>query len=173
VTSLGEQIMKMRRILVPVDFSSGSHAAVRYARGLAAEFGSNLYVLHAVKPPDDAWYRTDEFASDSGPAPASARIHALHHLSALIVAEHLDPFHTTGVVRFGRPDDEITRYADDIQADLIIMGLHGDHFAPSRGMGKIVQRVLDRAQCPVLAVPEQRAEVRHLAQPRELQPLAS
>jgi universal stress protein A len=158
--------MRLRRILVPVDFSPGSRGAVQYARGIAAQFGSYVHVLHAITPGTSR-------PCNPSLAPLASRMRALHHLSALMAAENLDPFHTTGVVRLGPADEVIARYADEIHADLIVMGLHGDHRSSDRGVGDIAARVLDRTECPVLAVPDQRVVERVLAKPLDEQPLAS
>jgi nucleotide-binding universal stress UspA family protein len=44
--------MRVKRILVPVDFSQGSLNALRWARNLARQFGAELLLLHVVAPID-------------------------------------------------------------------------------------------------------------------------
>jgi len=39
-----------------------------------------------------------------------------------MVSQQLDRFRTIGVVRTGCAEDVITQYADDIHADLVVMG---------------------------------------------------
>ena len=46
--------MAVRRILVAVDFSERSEAALRYAVELARELGARIDVLHVVPPPSSA-----------------------------------------------------------------------------------------------------------------------
>ena len=41
----------IRRILVPVDFSTCSRAALEYAAVIARRFGSGVDVLHVWEPP--------------------------------------------------------------------------------------------------------------------------
>jgi universal stress protein family protein len=48
--SLGEQIMKIEHILVPVDFSDHSFAALKYAIELAREHTSEVVLVHVVEP---------------------------------------------------------------------------------------------------------------------------
>ena len=58
----------------------------------------------------------------------------------------------------GDPADEILRFADEIGADLIVMGSHGRTGVLRVLMGSVSHKVLDRAKCPVLIVriPEKR-----------------
>jgi nucleotide-binding universal stress UspA family protein len=46
----GVRRSRIRRILVPVDFSPISRKAVRYARPLAKHFGAPVTLLHVVAP---------------------------------------------------------------------------------------------------------------------------
>jgi len=58
----------------------------------------------------------------------------------------------------GDPADEILKFADEIGADLIVMGSHGRTGVLRVLMGSVSRKVLDRAKCPVLIVciPERR-----------------
>ena len=82
-----------------------------------------------------------------------------HRLAAVIASHQLDPFHTTGIVRKGVPDEVILAYADEIDADLIVMGIHGEDQTPPHSPGRVIERVLGAARCPVLAVPDYRSHV--------------
>ena len=44
-------MIEIKRILVPIDFSDASTAALRIARALAEAFGSTLHLLHVVQDP--------------------------------------------------------------------------------------------------------------------------
>ena len=52
----------------------------------------------------------------------------------------------------GDPADEILRFADEIGADLIVMGSHGRTGVLRVLMGSVSRKALDRAKCPVLIV---------------------
>ena len=50
---------RIRRILVPTDFSAGSDHAVAYAAMLRRQTGARLCLLHVIEDPtDDRAYRT-------------------------------------------------------------------------------------------------------------------
>jgi nucleotide-binding universal stress UspA family protein len=50
----------------------------------------------------------------------------------------------------GDPADEILKYADEIHAELIAMGSHGQSGIMRFLMGSVSRKVLDHAECPVL-----------------------
>jgi nucleotide-binding universal stress UspA family protein len=146
----------VRIILVPVDFSEGSFAAVRHARDLADVFHSQIHLLHVSSAPDAPQWALELFAAQLRPIEDSNRMQALDRLATLIVSQRLDPLRTTGLVRSGAADEVIADYAEQIHADVIVMGLHGDHLIPNLRLGQVVERVLGRVDCPVLAIPEER-----------------
>ena len=155
----------VRTILVPVDFSSGSLAAVRHARELAEVFKSHIHLLHVAPGPDAPRWAVELFVAQLRSAQEELRLNALDQLATLIVSQRLDPFRTTGLVRTGRAEDVIAAYADEIHADLIIMGLHGDHLLPNLRVGQVVERVLGEVSCPVMTIPEERESVLALEPP--------
>jgi universal stress protein A len=150
---------KVRTILVPIDFSEGSLAAVHHARDLAAVFQSHLHLLHVTRTPDAPRWAQELFATQLQPMEEQHRLAALDQLATLIVSQQLDPFSTTGLVRSGNADEVIAEYADEVHADLIIMGLHGDHLVPGLRVGQVVAGVLGSVRCPVLTIPEDRIPV--------------
>lgn len=56
-----------------------------------------------------------------------------------------------GHLIFGRPDSEIHRLADELEADLIVVGSHGRH-GLALLLGSTANGVLHGATCDVLAV---------------------
>jgi len=55
-------------------------------------------------------------------------------------------------IRFGRPAEEILRYADEVEADLIAMCTHGRSGLSRWVYGSVADKVLRGANCPVLLV---------------------
>ena len=145
-----------RRMLVPVDFTEGSLAALRKARELATMCGSHVHVLHVVPRNDAATPPMDVFGGDLGTVCDATSFGELDRLATLIARERLDPFTTTGVVRRGRAGEQIARYAREIDASLIVMGLHGDAVGMPPSVGQVNETVIGSVRCPVLAIPAER-----------------
>ena len=55
------------RILVPMDFSAPSDAALDYARGVAMRFDASLHLLHVADDPYPALYSGDVFVPEVEP----------------------------------------------------------------------------------------------------------
>jgi nucleotide-binding universal stress UspA family protein len=137
-------------ILVPVDFSAESVCAVQYAKDLAWLFGSRICLLHVVEPQLTPWPTGLGFTSQR--MREDERLEAVYALGALIRQEGLDPATTSAMVVNARCVDAIPLYADDITADLIVMGLHDERVA-GRFLGHVIERVMRSVACPVLALP--------------------
>lgn len=157
-----------KTILVPIDFSAGSVLAAQRAHELAALFDSHVHLLHVVPPADVPLSAVKPFWGELWALDAPAREQAVDQLATLVARERFDPFRTTGLVCSGCAEQVISAYADDIDADLIVMGVHGDHTQP---VGKVVERVLGRTHRAVLAIPapamdESNAECTLRAMPR-------
>jgi len=53
-----------KRVLVPLDFSAPSDAALEYARSVAARYGSSLHLLHVAEDPYRALYSAEVFVPE-------------------------------------------------------------------------------------------------------------
>ena len=147
---------RFRKILVPIDFSDHSSAALDLAIDLARSYGATLHLLHcypidpgAISPygiviPEGFDRDVREAAGQQlarwADKAAAAKVAVEQHLSAMFPAE------------------VIARTAGEIGADLIVMGTRGLSGLKHVLLGSIAERVLRLAPCPVLTVkaPEKR-----------------
>jgi nucleotide-binding universal stress UspA family protein len=138
--------MGIKRILFPTDFSENSEYAFHYALAFARRFDAKLYVLHVVFfPPQMPDY-------DIGRVMDTLVKNAEKSLANLIRRAG-DPeviFHPE--VRIGPEYQEIIKFADAEQIDLIVMGTHGRTGLAHAFVGSIAERVVRHASCPVLTV---------------------
>jgi nucleotide-binding universal stress UspA family protein len=133
-------------ILVPIDGSDPANRAVEHALELAGQFGSTLHAMYVV---DTARY--------GEPALSSAEIvlQELEEDGRELVEEVADRADNAGIaastrVCHGAPHREIIEYADEVDADLVVMGYQG-HSHKRRGhMGSVADRVTQGAGRPVL-----------------------
>jgi len=141
--------LKLRTILVPVDFSERSRAALNYAITLARDFVGSLVVLHVLDPLLAAG-RLD--SARLRQLKTSSRSEADEQLQAL--GRELAP---SGVrvrlfLRHGPATDIIVAFAVAKKADLIIMGSQGRTGLSRLLIGSVAERVVRHAPCPVLVV---------------------
>ncbi|HKY32874.1 MAG TPA: universal stress protein [Candidatus Polarisedimenticolia bacterium] len=121
------------QILCPVDFSVPARAGLRAAGLLAHDAGARLTMLHVV-PGSGAAGQESRGATDA----------ALESLARLHSEDHLDRLAVDGVITGGSAPSAILLIADDLLADLIVLGV-GAGGATSR-------RVTAGSACPVLSV---------------------
>jgi len=125
-----------KRILVAYDGSDHARRAVEHAISLAKILNSSLYVITvAVDPSQEALEKAKRIAAEAAEMIASGG------LSASDVA-----------VRSGVPANEIINYAEEIRADLIVMGSRGLSTIQRLVLGSVSQTVASRARVPVLIV---------------------
>jgi nucleotide-binding universal stress UspA family protein len=147
-----------RQILVPVDFSEHSQAALGEACELARRFGATLHLLHVNEP----WPPSSSVASDAYPMyheyVAQENARAAKALEALTVPD-AGPKPVQRVTRAGHVEHEILKYIDDAGIDLVVIGTHGRTGIAHWIMGSVAERVVRFASCPVL-VARQRAQAK-------------
>jgi nucleotide-binding universal stress UspA family protein len=136
------------RVLLATDLSPTSEAALRCATALARRFNADLYLLHVVPAPSGASPVTDAATQE---AAATMRL-----LRQEVLAAH-DKFATTAILT-GDPIARILQKAEDVHADLIVMGTSAR--CPRRG--GLTDAVVRGASCPVLTVPQARQEATEL-----------
>jgi universal stress protein A len=142
--------LNVQRILCPTDFSEPSNEALELAIEMARRFDAELVLFHAhempayvfpdsVMPAAPTVLQQLEAAADAELRRASAR-----------VREAGVPVRIASAM--GAQDLEICRYAEEMHADLIIMGTHGRTGIRHALLGSIAEKVVRRAPCPVLTV---------------------
>jgi nucleotide-binding universal stress UspA family protein len=151
---------QFKRILAATDGSEGATAALRSAIELAALMPAQLVVLNVFEP--------DEMSAIHAPGPEEfARVEHLRgdHAEAKkiisesilgeakeIVTEHKG-LTASFVFLVGDPATEILRYADEVAADLIVMGSRGRGRFVGLLLGSVSQKVTSMARQFVLIAP--------------------
>jgi universal stress protein A len=142
----------IKRILVPVDFSAGSHRALDYAHGLAVKFDAALHLVHVCEMPGMMTPALDVYAVAHSDWSRRLGEEAERELTRTAAA--LTDVTVTTEVLFGSPARSIVEAAGTNTADLIVMGTHGHGAVMHALMGNVAERVVRMAACPVLTVRE-------------------
>jgi nucleotide-binding universal stress UspA family protein len=155
VKDSGGELVPVRRILVPTDFSPPSEEAIRIACSLAERFGAAVDVLYVL----DEWPGYLQFASaeaiDFETRARAVMGDRLETLKAEISRSNLP---VKAHLRKGIAADVIVDEADRLGADLIVMGTHGHRGMAHLTLGSVTERSLRMAPCSVLtthAAPEE------------------
>lgn len=141
----------VRRILIPLDFSDGSRAALKCGALFALAVGAELRLLHVIDLPHFAYADFDTVTVsgktmyDQSVQLAKQRIQdELKHLPAALRENLL--VH----VRSGAAAQEITAHAKAERCDLIWLATHGRTGWRRLFVGSVAERVVRSAHCPVL-----------------------
>jgi len=142
----------VQKILAPIDFSEPSGQALKYASDLAALMGAKLVVLHVYDVPtftfpEGSYIPTADEAARIASAAQKALDQAMDALPPVDGAAKPE-----AILRKGAPAEEVLRAADELSADLIVMGTHGRGFFSRALMGSIAQDVIRRSTKPVLTL---------------------
>ena len=140
-----EQLLK--RLLCPIDFSSHSQTALRYAIELSGRTGATLFVLHVSDPLLDAAaaaaaYNTRELQRRA--------LVEMRRFATRAGAKSLPEF----VQASGHPAPTIHREAERLEVDAIVMGSRGLTGPTKMFFGSTAERTLRDASVPVLVVPK-------------------
>jgi nucleotide-binding universal stress UspA family protein len=146
-------MLKLNRILAPVEFSPRCRGGVQYAEALAAHFHSEIVLLHVILPPMTQ-YGAVEAMAYSDPVELTRELH-------LARTQELEAFPCEApsgsavrrVVMEGDPARVIVDYSNSERCDLIVMPTHG--YGPFRRflLGSVTAKVLHDAACPVWTGP--------------------
>lgn len=141
--------LNLRTILVPVDFSKHSLAALDFAVNLAQLTSAPILVCHALDP----IYSGGRFDSPRlRPFRAEALAGAKQRLAKL-ANQRVKP-HATLAHRVveGVAYTAIVNLASQVKAGLIVMGSQGRTGLSRLFIGSVAERVVRLAPCPVLVV---------------------
>ena len=147
-------MMKLKRILVPTDFSACSNAAIEWGLEFAREFHATLHLLHVVEDPSSSPWAGAGFPMSLGAILAEFQAEGRKRLLNTVPEGE-----RTSVVidcPIGSPVAAILQYAAENGIDLIVMGTHGRGLIAHALIGSVAERVVRRAPCPVLTVREAR-----------------
>lgn len=141
---------RLAKILVPVDFSERSRAAVYRAAALARHYDSELTLVHVDELPS-LFSAAEHFGLKNTGWEASLAKQTAGRRAELEVftAADLEGVTVQRVLRTGDPAREIVSLSHDEKTDLILMPTHG--YGPVRRLllGSVTAKVLHDAECPV------------------------
>ncbi len=144
------RVPKLKRILVPIDFSEFATAALNYAKPIAQSFDARLELVYADETnyseiatfgPVDVDLLRVQYADESK-----------SQLKEIVKQVRDSGLKCGGTIRQGRAHHVITELAEEKRIDLIIIATHGHTGLEHLLLGSTAENVVRHAHCPVLCV---------------------
>lgn len=136
-------------LLVPVDFSATSEAALAFAVELAKPLRARLVVMHAYELPTYGYPGTFLTTPD---VTSTIRDAAQSGLDAMIARFEKQDVKIDSVLRQGAPADETNAVATEMGAGMIVIGTHGRTGFARLLMGSVAEKIVRSAVIPVVTV---------------------
>ncbi|MCE1273116.1 MAG: universal stress protein [Chlorobiaceae bacterium] len=142
-------MIKIKKIICPVDFSGLSRKALQYANEFARMSDAKVFLVGVVEndPTINYSHGLEKERADEE-----------QKLASLIDEEQMAGIVADYVIYEGFAEECILDYAKRQEADIIIMGSHGRRGLKRMILGSVAEHVIRRAPCPVLVVKENEHE---------------
>ena len=147
---IGDEVgLTLDQVIVATDFTPVSEMAVAYAAALAKRFTSKLTVANVVDL---------SIASRSDAAVVGIRLDKMLQDSAETVENVVNDLNLLGVHALGRtlqgykPAVEAVHLADEVRANLIVIGTHSRTGLQKMILGSFAEGVIHHAHCPVITI---------------------
>jgi nucleotide-binding universal stress UspA family protein len=127
-----------KTVLFSIDRSRETQQAAALVIQLVQQHGSTLHILAVVEPENETMASPETVES------------LLTEAQAMFEAQGIT---ATTIERSGKPAFTICDVADEINAELIVMGSRGLGLTPEGASDSVTQKVLSLSPCPVLVVP--------------------
>ena len=142
-------MIKIKKIICPVDFSELSRKAMQYANEFARLSDAKVFLVGVVE--NDPTINYSHGLEKEGAEEEQK-------LATLINEEQMAGIVADYAIYEGSAEECILDYAKRQEADIIIMGSHGRRGLKRMILGSVAEHVIRRAPCPVLIVKENEHE---------------
>jgi nucleotide-binding universal stress UspA family protein len=144
-------MIAFKEIVVPTDFSEHSLRAIDYGVDIGEKFSSHITLVYVIEPllqAADLTWTTVDFEELN----KAHRESAEKQLKQIVAGRIPKGTPCDSTILFGKPFVEILKYAEEENADLIVMATHGRGAISHILMGSTAEKVVRKAPCPVLTV---------------------
>jgi len=136
-----------KKILVAYDGSEGAKLALQKAREITQAANAEIHILALGRIPEYA--ETVSEVEEEKEQAQNYYSKIMDEATAELRRQQLAP---NPHIEFGKPADTILRLAEEIRADLVVLGTHPHAAVRRRVLGATVDKVIDHAHCSVLVI---------------------
>ena len=142
----------INRVLVPMDFSECSRAALAFAGARNEEWGAQVDVLHAifvptpVQPGLTGWI---DLGVPTLPSKQETQARMREFISGI---PELDPLALNYLVAQGKPEHAALAVLEEGDYDLVVVGTHGRTGISRLIFGSVAEELVRHAPCPVISL---------------------
>ncbi len=150
VEAYEDRMAELRRILVPTDFTETSDHALEWAMTLAERLGASITVMHSYEIPIAGFPDATIVAT---PEMAARISDASQHALKKTVDQRLGRgIPIDSLLREGVAWEEINAVADEIDADLVVIGTHGRRGLARALLGSVAEHVVRTGRRPIVTI---------------------
>lgn len=157
----------MKTLLAAVDFSKSTAPVLDQASTLAKALDAQLWILHVASEENPVAYEINGLDAEFETIPANMPEYVnlardlcaaelkKEHAALLAISANLRSLgvDTRAILLKGRPAELILRKAEDLEADMVLMGSHGHGIFRKALLGSVSESVMRRSSCNVMIVP--------------------
>lgn len=139
-----------KQMLIPLDGSSLAEVVFTYAKELSGRLGINLVFLNVCSPEESELLPMRRAYVER--MAEIVRNQSMEVQKQIGIGTEGKPVEAKAEVVTGYPADEILRYADENQIDLILIATHGRSGIKRWGLGSVADKVLRMSKVPIWLV---------------------
>jgi nucleotide-binding universal stress UspA family protein len=144
-----DELVAFKNIMVATDFQACSQRALQAGASLARASIGHLFIQHTCELPSYGYPGLEVSAFDWL---TPIQEYAQKCLDEAVRKLCASGVRTTGVLRTGIPSEQILLAAEQVKADLIVVGTHGRRGISHALLGSVAERVVRMSPVPVLTV---------------------
>lgn len=152
-TKLKRNRNTMRKILVPTDFSECADYATEVAANIARKVNARLIIMHIINIPSYESNMTIQDSKDTAEGLFMLKL-VKKRFKELLEKPFLKDVNVIELIEFDNVYESIAKQAKEQGAGMIVMGSRGSSGAEEVFIGSNTERVIRRAEVPVLTVKE-------------------
>jgi nucleotide-binding universal stress UspA family protein len=153
--------LKMRKVLIALDYNPTAQKVAEVGFSLAKTMGAEVILLHVISDP--VYYSSTEYSPimgftgyrDIGQLQLDS-VDGLKNASQLFLDQskrHLGDKTIKTIVKEGDFAESILKTAKDFHVDIIVMGSHSQKWLEKIVMGSVTEEVLSQTSIPLFIIP--------------------